>query len=57
MVKAVKRAASAARICAAPRTDNNLDDKSFAARDQRVWNNLPSYLRQDIIIIRITAYV
>jgi len=37
------------RTCVFPRTHNTFDDNSFTADDgPRVWNNLPSQLRQDI---------
>jgi len=36
------------RICVVPRTHNSFDDRSFSAADPRVWNALPSYLRQDM---------
>ena len=36
------------RICVVPRTHNDLGDRSFSAAGPRVWNALPSYLRQDV---------
>jgi len=35
------------RICVVPRTYNSFGDRSFSAAGPRVWNALPSYLRQD----------
>ena len=35
-------------ICVVPRTHNIFGDRSFSAAGPRVWNALPSYLRQDM---------
>jgi len=34
------------RICVVPRTHSSFGDRSFSAAGSRVWNALPSYLRQ-----------
>jgi len=36
------------RVCVVPRTHNSFGDRSFSAAGPRVWNALPSYLRQDM---------
>ena len=36
------------RICVVPRTHSSFGDRSFSAASPRVWNALPSYLRQDM---------
>ena len=36
------------RICVVPHTHNCFGDRSYSAVYPRVWNALPSYLRQDI---------
>ena len=35
------------RMCVVPCTHNSFGDRSFSAAVPRVWNALPSYLRQD----------
>jgi len=35
-----------------PRTHNSFGDRSFSAVGPRVWNALPSYLRQDVNLYR-----
>ena len=39
---------AADRTCVVPYTYNTFGDRSFAAAGPRLWNNLPSQLRQDI---------
>jgi len=44
---------AAVRTCFVPRTHNSFVDRGFSAAGLRVWNSLPSHLRQDINFARL----
>jgi len=39
---------SSERICVVPLIQNSFSDRIFSVAGPRVWNSLPSYLRQDM---------